>query len=219
MDGAYNLGKLETDMKKLNPTKMKPSNDLEEETITYQRSFRQIPGERVSLDQVKSERKKVCGKSCFLCGRQGFAGDETTAIGRMYKMFRTEYSNHDQDELFENLTVFFKEEIYNLYTEQGMCCPLLTKEQIRQHFLEHTLEPSTFLSEEIRSLRDVASVIKKNLFERDIQGNVDVSQKKLKDLLSVQQQIVSLYNTPISKMNFYTPTTSVAQPASKKQKS
>ena len=77
------------------------------------------------------------------------------------------------------------------------------------------MEPTTFLSEEIRSLRDVADVLKKNLFERDVQGNVDVNNKKLKDLLSVQQQIVSLYNTPVAKMNFYSSTTSVVQQSKK----
>lgn len=194
----------------------KPCTNPIEETITYQRSFKDIPGERVSLNEVKRKRKQnACGSACFLCGRAGFAGDESTAVGRMYKMFRSEYSNHESDELFANLEIFFKEEIYNLYREQGMDCPLLTKEQLKVHFLEHTLEPSTFISEEIRSLRDIADVLKTNLFERDLQGNVDVSQKKLKDLISVQQQIVALYRTPISSMNFFDPITSVY----KKQKS
>ena len=181
-----------------------------EETITYQRSFKDVPGERVSLEEVKRKRKQdSCGEACFLCGRAGFAGDESTAIGRMYKMFRSEYSNHESDELFSNLETFFREEIYNLYKEQGLDCPLLTKEQLKVHFLHHTLEPSTFLSEEIRSLRDIAGVIKTNLFERDVSGHVDVNQKKLKDLISVQQQIVTLYRTPIASMNFFDPTTSV----------
>ena len=187
-----------------------------EETITYQRSFKDVAGERVSLDEVKRKRKQTSnGGACFLCGRAGFAGDESTAVGRMYKMFRTEYSNHESDELFANLETFFKEEIYNLYREQGLDCPLLTKEQLKLHFLHHTLEPSTFLSEEIRSLRDVADVIKTNLFERDVSGNVDVNPKKLKNLISVQQQIITLYRTPIASMNFFDPTTSVY----KKQKS
>lgn len=186
-----------------------------EETITYERSFKDVPGERVSLEEVKNKRKHAsCGAACFLCGRAGFRGDETTAVGRMYKMFRTEYPNHESDELFANLEIFFKEEIYNLYREQGLDCPLLTKEQLKVHFLEHTLEPSTVLSEQIRDMRDVADVIKRNLFERDVQGNVDVKEKELKKLITVQQQIMTLYRTPVESMNFYDPTTTVC----KKQK-
>ena len=153
MDGVYGLGKIECQpcavqdgVKK--PTKMKAQQDMiSEETITYQRSYKEEAGERVSLDEVKRKRKRTCGKSCFLCGRAGFSGDESTAVGRMYKMFRTEYSKHASDELFENLAVFYKEEIYELYLEQGLDAPLLSAEQLKIHFLEHTLEPSTFLSE------------------------------------------------------------------------
>jgi len=200
---------------KIKPTMLKKAAPQMEETITYERSFKSVPGERVSLDEVKQKRKiGSCGNACFLCGRAGFAGDESTAVGRMYKMFRTEYSNHESDELFANLEIFFKEEIYNLYQEQGLDCPLLTKEQLKVHFLHHTLEPSTFLSEEIRSLRDIADVLKTNLFERDVQGNVDVKEKKLKELITVQQQIITLYRTPIQSLNFFDPTTSVC----KKQK-
>lgn len=218
MDGVYGLGKIECQPCKVQkPTKMKAQKEmLEEETITYQRSYKEAAGERVSLDEVKRKRKRTCGKSCFLCGRAGFSGDESTAVGRMYKMFRTEYSKHASEELFENLAVFYKEEIYELYREQGLDAPLLTAEQLKIHFLEHTLEPSTFLSEEIRSLRDVADVLKKNLFERDVQGNVDVHEKKLKNLLQVQQQIVALYNQPVEKMNFYSSNTSVVQSNKKK---
>lgn len=221
MDDVYSLGKIECQPCGVQkPTKMKPQKDmLEEETITYQRSYKDVAGERVSLDEVKRKRKRKSGcNACFLCGRAGFSGDESTAVGRMYKMFRTEYSKHDSDELFANLETFFKEEIYNLYREQGLNCPLLTKEQLRDHFLHHTLEPTTFLSEEIRSLRDVADVLKKNLFERDVSGNVDVQEKKLKNLLQVQQQIVTLYNQNVEKMNFYSSNTSVVA-QSKKSKS
>tara|TARA_B100000787_G_scaffold87028_1_gene64267 strand:+ start:24273 stop:24956 length:684 start_codon:yes stop_codon:yes gene_type:complete len=216
MTDLYDLSKIQSEPDLIKPVgKRLESQDPRctpclEETITYQRSFRDVPGERVSLDEVKAKRKReTCGGACFLCGRAGFAGDESTAVGRMYKMFRNEYSNHDSDELFANLEIFFKEEIYNLYKEQGMDCPLLTKEQLRVHFLQHTLEPSTFLSEEIRSLRDVADILKNNLLERNIQGNVDVNEKELKKLISVQQQIVQLYRTPISSMNFFDPTTTV----------
>jgi len=52
-------------------------------------------------------------------------------------------------------------------------------------------------------------VIKKNLFERDVQGNIDCNAKKLADLLKVQQQIVSLYQVPVEKLNFYNSKTSV----------
>jgi hypothetical protein len=206
MSDLYELHKKQS----ISNLKCQPCVPPMQETITYERLFTDVPGERVSLDEVKRKRKQdSCGAACFLCGRAGFAGDESTAVGRMYKMFRTEYSNHESDELFANLEIFFKEEIYNLYCEQGLDCPLLTKEQLKVHFLHHTLEPSTFLSEEIRSLRDIADVLKTNLFERDVQGNVDVNPKKLKDLMSVQQQIVTLYRTPISTMNFFDPTTSV----------
>lgn len=227
MSDLYDLHKQQCSLKLNQPSKHKHTFGCKnkhnfddappiEETITYQRSFKDVEGERVSLDEVKRKRKNgSSGTACFLCGRAGFAGDESTAVGRMYKLFRTEYSNHESDELFANLETFFKEEIYNLYKEQGLDCPLLSKEQLKVHFLHHTLEPSTFLSEEIRSLRDVADVIKTNLFSRDVSGNVDVNQKKLKDLISVQQQIVALYRTPIGSMNFFDPTTSVY----KKQKS
>jgi hypothetical protein len=124
-------------------------------------------------------------------------------------MFRTEYSKHDSDELFANLAVFYKEEIYDLYNEQGLSAPLLSPEQLRIHFLEHSLEPTTYLSEEIRSLREVGEVIKRNLFERDVQGNVDCNQKKLADLLKVQAQILVLYNSSVERMNFYNSNTSV----------
>ena len=210
MSDLYDIQKLQTCLPCKPASKPFDAAPPMEETITYQRSFKDVPGERVSLDEVKRKRKQdSCGAACFLCGRAGFAGDESTAVGRMYKMFRSEYSNHESDELFGNLEIFFKEEIYNLYKEQGLDCPLLTKDQRKNHFLHHTLEPSTFLSEEIRSLRDIADVLKTNLFERDVQGHVDVNQKKLKDLMAVQQQIVTLYRTPIASMNFFDPTTSV----------
>ena len=219
MDNLYSMGKIECqpcDVQK--PTKMKSHQEmLSEETITYTSTYKDTAGERVSLEEVKRKRKRTHGGGCFLCGRAGFSGDESTAVGRMYKLFRTEYSKHDSDELFANLETFYKEEIYNLYNEQGLSCPLLTAEQIKNHFISHSLEPSTFLSEEIRTLREVAGILKQNLFERDVQGHVDVSQKKLKDLLSVQQQIVSLYNTPVSKMNFFNTNTSVVGASSKKK--
>jgi len=210
-DDLYSLGKINCKPCTIQqPTKMKAhSTQIEEETITYQRSYKDAPGERVSLAEVKRKKKRAHGNSCFLCGRAGFSGDESTAVGRMYKMFRAEYSKHDSQELFENLAVFFKEEIYNLYNEQGLQCPLLTAEQIKEHFISHSMCPTLFLSEEIRSLRDVSEVLKKNLFERDIQGNLDVSNKKLSDLLKVQAQILTLYNTQPSKMNFFNSNTSV----------
>jgi len=220
MDDVYKLGQIECspcDVQK--PTKMKAHKDLvEEETITYQRSYKDVAGERVSLDEVKKKRKRAHGNSCFLCGRAGFSGDESTSVGRMYKMFRTEYSKHDSDELFENLAVFFREEIYNLYIEQGLSAPLLTADQIKIHFLEHSLEPTTYLSEEIRSLREVTDVIKRNLFERDVQGHLDCNPKKLADLLKVQQQILTLYNSNVSKMCFFNRNTSVVGAVKKKAK-
>ena len=211
MSNVYKLGKIECspcDVQK--PTKMKAQSELiSEETITYTRNYTDQAGERVSLEEVKKKRKRACGQSCFLCGRAGFSGDESTSVGRMYKMFRTEYSKHASDELFDNLAVFFKEEIYNLYSEQGLSCPLLTADQIKIHFLDHNLSPSTYLSEEIRSLREVSDVLKKNLFERDVQGNIDVHQKKLQDLLKVQSQILLLYNSNVQNMCFYDSNTSV----------
>lgn len=211
MNDVYDLGKIECSPCGVQkPTKMKATKDMiEEETITYQRSFKEEAGERVSLDEVKRKRKRTNGNACFLCGRSGFSGDESTAIGRMYKMFRTEYSKHDSDELFANLSVFYKEEIYNLYNEQGLDAPLLSAEQIKSHFLDHNLAPSTYLSEEIRSLREVTDVLKKNLFERDVQGNLDCNEKKLVTLLKVQQQIMSLYQSDVTKMCFYNASTSV----------
>jgi len=218
MDDVFKMGDIECQPCGIQkPTKMKSHTKMiEEESIVYQRTYKDQAGERVSLDEVKRKRKRTTGASCFLCGRAGYSGDESTAVGRMYKLFRNEYSKHDSDELFSNMAVFFKEEIYELYREQGLDCPLLTKEQLKDHFINHTLEPTTFLSEEIRSLREIGEVLKKNLFERDVQGNVDVNNKKLKDLLSVQQQIVSLYNQKVSGMNFYESNTSVVQ--SKKTK-
>ena len=219
MNGVFELGKIDTCCDRIQkPIKMKAhSTLLEEETITYQRSFKDV-GERVSLDEVKKKRKRTCGQSCFLCGRAGFSGDESTSVGRMYKMFRTEYSKHDSEELFANLAVFYKEEIYELYVEQGMDAPLLTADQIKHHFLDHNLEPTTYLSEEIRSLREVSDVLKTNLFERDVQGHVDVCEKKLKNLLSVQQQIMTLYNSDVSRMNFFNSSTSVVGVNNKKKK-
>ena len=219
MDDVYSMGKIECSPCSIQkPTKMKAQKDIiEQETITYERSYKDAPGERVSLDEVKRKRKRAHGSGCFLCGRAGFSGDESTAVGRMYKLFRTEYAKHDSDELFSNLETFYREEIYNLYIEQGLSAPLLNKEQLKIHFLHHTLEPTTFLSEEIRSLRDVAEVIKKNLFERDVQGNLDVQQKKLKDLMAVQTQILMLYNQSVSRMNFFESTTSVVAPRNKKK--
>jgi len=139
MDGVYGLGKIECCENNIQkPSKMKAHSELiEEETITYQRSYKET-GERVSLAEVKKKRKRTSGNSCFLCGRAGFSGDESTAVGRMYKLFRTEYSKHDSDELFANLEVFFREEIYNLYREQGLDAPLLSAEQLKDHFLNHT---------------------------------------------------------------------------------
>jgi len=55
------------------------------------------------------------------------------------------------------------------------------------------------------------------LFEQDVQGNVEVNEKKLKNLLSVQQQIVSLYSQPVSKFNFYSSTSSVVNVQDKKK--
>lgn len=217
MSGLFELSKkqVSASMIPVCPIKSTAKNGFDEcppleETITYQRSFKDVPGECVSLEEIKKKRKQTsCGSSCFLCGRAGFAGDESTAVGRMYKLFRTEYSNHESDELFANLEIFFKEEIYNLYKEQGLDCPLLTAEQLKVHFLHHTLEPSTFLSEEIRTLRDIADVIKANMFERDCQGIVTANPKKLKDLMAVQAQIITLYKTPITSLNFFDPSTSV----------
>ena len=111
-DDVYAMGKIDTSFC---PTKMSSQKELiEQETITYQRQIKEAPGERVSLSQVCKEKdKKNGGGACFLCGRAGFTGDENTAVGRMYKMFRCEYSKHKSKELFENLEVFFREEIYN----------------------------------------------------------------------------------------------------------
>ena len=194
------------------PTKMKaapPIPGFEEETITYQRCVRERPGKKVSLRDIKKRRKNQCGGSCFLCGRAGFASDDSTAIGRLYKLYRTEYSNHSQDELFLNMETFFREEIYTLYNEQGLDCPILDAEQLKVHFLEHNIEPSSYVAEEIRALRDVATVMKGNLFEENEDGNVDVNQKQLKSLISLQQQIISLYGSRLDNLNFYDPTTSV----------
>ena len=98
------------------------------------------------------------------------------------------------------------------FLPQGMDCPLLDANALRDHFLHHTLEPSTFISEEIRSLRDVAAVMKRNLFIRDVTGNVEVDGRKLKEYLSVQEQLVKLYQAPLSRMNFFSSSTTVFEP-------
>jgi len=110
------IGGLNTNLQKMAPAKMKASNGVESESIKYQRTYKPA-GATVSLEEVQ-EQKKTTHEKCFLCGRSGMHGDESTAIGRLYRMFRTEYANHNSTELFDSLEQFYKIEIWQLYSEQ-----------------------------------------------------------------------------------------------------
>ena len=186
-----------------------------EEEITYRRSKKtEVPKEPITLVDFKDRRKKRkrnC-ESCWLCQTSSKAKDgSTTGLGRFFKLFTDNYKQCEETELYTQLRELYVHDIYEPMLKQGHEVPDLSVDDIREHFLEHAFDPSVYVSEEIKFLKNVATTMKDHIFCEDGKKRVDVHDKRVWNYLKVQKQIVELYNTRISNMNFYDVNTAVCK--------
>lgn len=186
-----------------------------EEEITYRRSKKtEVPKEPITLVDFKDRRKKrkrTC-ESCWLCQTSSKAKDgSTTGLGRFFKLFTDNYKQCEETELYAQLRELYVHDIYEPMLKQGHEVPDLSVDDIREHFLEHAFAPSVYVSEEIKFLKNVATTMKDHIFCEDGKKRVDVNDKRVWNYLKVQKQIVELYNTRISNMNFYDVNTAVCK--------
>tara|TARA_B100001094_G_C18078907_1_gene744107 strand:- start:598 stop:1227 length:630 start_codon:yes stop_codon:yes gene_type:complete len=187
-----------------------------EEEITYRRSKKtEVPKEAITFDDFKSrsnKRKRGECETCWLCQTSSSAKDgSSTGLGRFFKLFTDNYKQCEEQELYTQLRELYMHDIYEPMLKQGHDVPLLSVEDIREHFLEHAFDPSVYVSEEIKFLKTVASTMKNHIFCEDGKQRIDVNDKRVWNYLKVQKQIVELYNTRISNMNFYDVNTAVCK--------
>ena len=191
------------------------SGDCEEE-ITYRRSKKsEVPKETISFDEYQErnkKRKRLGCESCWLCQTASSAKDgSSTGLGRFFKCFTDNYKQCEEEELYNQLRKLYVHDIYEPMLKQGHDVPDLSADEIKEHFLEHAFDPSVYVSEEIKFLKNVATTMKDHIFCEDGKKRVDVNDKRVWNYLKVQKQIVELYNTRISNMNFYDVNTSVCK--------
>jgi len=188
-----------------------------EEEITYRRSKKtEVPKEPISFDDYKERSNKRkrgdCCESCWLCETASSAKDgSTTGLGRFFKLFTDNYRQCEESELYAQLRELYVHDIYEPMLKQGHEVPDLSVDDIREHFLEHAFDPSIYVSEEIKFLKNIAATMKDQIFCQDGKRRVDVNDKRVWSYLKVQKQIVELYNTRVSNMNFYDVNTAVCK--------
>jgi len=111
--------------------------------------------------------------------------------------------NLEEDVLYEQLAKFFEGQVRAPRQAQGIQCPALGPADIKEHLLEHTLEPSVMISEEIRFLKSVVATMKDRVFSKGDDEVLDVKDKRIEAYIKAQKQLVSLYNTRVTTMNFH----------------
>lgn len=104
--------------------------------------------------------------------------------------------------LYEQLAKMFESQVRAPRQAQGIPCPALGPADIKEHLLEHTLEPSVMISEEIRFLKSVVATMKDRVFSRE-DDVLDVKDKRVEAYIKAQKQLVALYNTKVTTMNFH----------------
>tara|TARA_Y100000389_G_C17377118_1_gene472269 strand:- start:241 stop:867 length:627 start_codon:yes stop_codon:yes gene_type:complete len=192
------------------------SKDLDcEEEITYRRSKKtevhKEPITLVDFTDRRKKRKRDCN-SCWLCQTSSSAKDgTTTGLGRFFKLFTDNYRQCEETELYAQLRELYVHDIYEPMLKQGHDVPDLSVDDIREHFLEHAFDPSVYVSEEIKFLKNVATTMKDHIYCEDGKKRIDVDDKRVWNYLKIQKQIVELYNTRISNMNFYDVNTAVCK--------
>lgn len=195
-----------------------------DEEITYRRSKRtDVAKDAMSFDEYckrKKQKKQKCssssandGSTCWLCQVPQSAREGTsTGTGRFFRMFSENYKQCNEDDLYTQLHELYMHDVYTPMLKQGHDVPMLTAMEIKEHFLEHVFEPSVYVSEEIKFLKNVATTMKNHIFcEDDKTKNIDVDDKRVWNYLKVQKQIIELYNTRLTSMNFYDPTAAVCR--------
>ncbi len=125
-------------------------------------------------------------------------------------MFTDNYRNCQEDELYIQLHQMFQKEVKKPLEDQGIEVPDLDVEDIRLHFIEHAFDPTIFVSEEIKFLKEVCGTMRDHIFEDDTETKrTDVSDKRVWNYMKVQKQIVDLYHIKLANMNFYDINTAV----------
>ena len=210
---AMEFKKLEADIGGWDDEQRKDSNTCDEE-ITYRRKKTEKPREAITLCEFNSRSKKRRRTgSCWLCetASAGAKDGSSSGLARFFKLFTDNYRRCGEDELYKQLHELFIHDIYEPMLMQGHEIPKLTTSDIREHFLEHALDPSVYVSEEIKFLKQVAMTMKDHIFTEGAKKRMDVNDKRVWNYLKVQKQIVELYNTRLSQMNFFDVTTSVCK--------
>lgn len=203
------------------------------EEFSYKRSVPEAPKDGISFDDFKQRKKAKRARrkkgravakeepskapagpyepACWLCRMSGAAKDGTsTGLGRFFRMFTDNYRNCQEDELYIQLHRMFELEVKKPLEDQGIEVPDYDVEDIRLHFIEHAFDPTIFVSEEIKFLKEVCCTMKDHIFEDDKETKrTDVSDKRVWNYMKVQKQIVDLYHIKLQNMNFYDINTAV----------
>lgn len=204
------------------------------EEFSYKRSVPEAPKDGISFEEFKRRKKAKRAKkrsgrgvakadqpaeapegpyqpSCWLCRMSGAAKDGTaTGLGRFFRMFTDNYRNCQEDELYIQLHQMFHNEVKKPLEDQGIDVPDYDVEDIRLHFIEHAFDPTIFVSEEIKFLKEVCGTMRDHIFEDDTETKkTDVSDKRVWNYMKVQKQIVDLYHIKLANMNFYDINTAV----------
>lgn len=183
-------------------------NDDAKPTLEYA-DARDIVKQR-ARKRRRQEQDKPATEACWLCARTQGRRAPGSALGRFYKMFADQYRNLNEGVLYEQLHAMFESQVRAPLLLQNIECPELSAEEIKEHLLEHNLDPGVWVSEEIRTLKSVSGVMRNNMFtEKD--GAVDVNDKRVINYLKVQKHITDLYNARLANMNYFCPQQNVAK--------
>jgi hypothetical protein len=125
-------------------------------------------------------------------------------------MFADQYRNLNEGVLYEQLHAMFESQVRAPLLLQDIDCPELSAEELKEHLLEHNLDPGVWVSEEIRTLKSVSGVMRNQMFTSK-DGTVDVNDKRVLNYLKVQKHITDLYNARLTNMNYFNPQQNVAR--------
>jgi len=188
------------------------------EEIVYKRNYAgdngpgDVEPDTIKYNEVKKKRckKRDREQACWLCARTTGKRAPGSALGRFYRLFSDQYRYLEDDVLYPQLKEFFDSQVRAPLLLQSVECPDLTPEEIKQHLLEHNLDPGVWVSEEIRTLKNVCGVMRDQMFT-DKEGAVDLNDKRVLNYLKVQKQITDLYNARLPNMNYFDAHNNVAR--------
>ncbi len=159
---------------------------------------------------LKRPRKQY--KSCFLCatGNHDHAAIDGKNMNKCLSIIRDNLGLDNVVEVSRQAHVYYKEEIYehaNKDCDSTKRVPMMRTKDFVRHIREHTLEPTFWIAEEMKDLRETKLLTKKCRARREIlvdgSSRVVPDKDMIKMGLEVTKRMMELYRFKPQGLNFY----------------